>query len=249
MPFQIVESGTENESESASAKIIEIPSHVAVAGDALIDAQPDVSEHAIAQHDEQVKEAAATVERDKNGIAFDATIHTGSRLKDGTWRVRRSAKGLASKVAKPAGSVDAANEAQSRAAGAAAAGALFMLGRAFGGEEWAPTAEEVKMQSDAWSNYFVAKNVRDFPPGIALVIAVGSYAGPRLAMPKTREKMGRAKSWFTLRAIKWRVTRELKRRGIAATVVIRDGDLFINGQQYQHWIAARERPIEPVKKP
>ena len=43
---------------------------------------------------------------------------------------------------------------------------------------------------DAFTQYYEAKGITDFPPGIALAIWAIAYAGPRLAQPQVRERFG-----------------------------------------------------------
>lgn len=217
------------------------------AAEQILGSMPDVQQHAIEQHEQQAAEAAANVEKDDAGTPFDPAIHTGTKLKNGTWRLRKAAKNPGSTVATPRGKKNAAQPAEdnsaaeklaaANAAGAMAAASVFMLGRAFGGKEWEPTPQEVEMQSAAWGAYFVAKDVTDFPPGMALCIALGAYAGPRFQMPETKKKMGRVKTWIALRIARNRLRKELKKRGIQARVTIHEGELFINDTRADSWKA------------
>lgn len=219
------------------------------AGDAaaeILGAMPDVQQHAIDQHETATAEAAANVEKDADGVPFDAKIHTGSKLKSGKWRLRKAAQSPGSTVATPRGKKNAATTetadasaaeklASANAAGAMAAASVFMLGRAFGGKEWEPTPQEVEMQSAAWGAYFLAKDVTDFPPGVALTIAIGAYAAPRFQMPETKKKMGRFRNWIALRIARSKLRKEFKKRGIEANVHIRDGELWINDTRADSW--------------
>lgn len=213
---------------------------------------PSPSEHALSQMEEtQVSggddssgETSTTPasNTDDFGTVFDPLKHTGSKLKNGAWRERKKSTVAAPRKKKDAAPQPSAadlkkaeNEAQCRGAGVVAAGTMFMLCRGIMGEEWQPTADEVAMQNEAWGNYFVAKGVSDVPPGMALALGIGAYVAPRLTKPKTQEKLGRAKTWIALRFARWKIRRELKKRGITATVTIENGGIFINGTRADSW--------------
>lgn len=53
---------------------------------------------------------------------------------------------------------------------------------------------EKDMMIDATEKYFRAQNIPDIPPGVMLIIVIGMYAGPRFAMPKTREKFAQLRA-------------------------------------------------------
>lgn len=203
-------------------------------------AMPEVQEHAVAQHENAVAETAAQVEKDSDGVAFDSKIHTGTKLKSGQWRKRKAGSIVAApskKKGKEATPTEpqTADESQARAAGVVAAGTMFMFCRALMGEEWNPSADEVEMQNTAWGNYFVAKGIKDIPPGAALLMAVGAYAGPRFTKPKTQARVSAAKTWVVLRIARWKIRRALKQQGIAAEVTIQDGEIFIDGTRADSW--------------
>ena len=229
----------------------DVPGDVLNAANSIMESAPGISQHAIDAHNREREETAAdeSANVDSAGTPFDPKIHTGSKLKNGTWRTRKNAQAAgSSKVVKPRGknssTPDAAaaeaaaakNAAEAKAAGIMAATAMFSLGRAFGGDEWKPDdAAEFTFQSEAWGNYFLAKGVYDVPPGLALCIAIGGYVGPRLTRPKTSQKVAGIKKWVALRVVRWKLTRALKREGIQATVTIKDGDIFINGTRSDLW--------------
>lgn len=204
---------------------------------------PDIQEHAIAQHDAAQAEIDANTPRDIDGVAFDPKLHTGTQLKNGKWRTKRGAvsgstvarsrRDKSEPVADPAAEKRALLESQSRAAGAVAAASVFMMGRALGGDEWTPRTDpvnEVEMMQTAFGDYFVAKGINDFPPGVALCVALGMYAAPRFTMPETQTRVQRFKAWIALRMARRRLRAELRKQGIDAKITIKDGALFINGQ-------------------
>lgn len=212
---------------------------------------PQPSEHALSQMEEteasgggeSTETATAPASNtDDFGTVFDAMKHTGIKLKNGAWRERKKSTVAAPRKKKDAAPQPSAadlkkaeNEAQCRGAGIVAAGTMFMLCRGIMGDEWQPTADEVAMQNEAWGNYFVAKGVSDVPPGMALALGIGAYVAPRLTKPKTQQKLGAAKTWVALRFARWKIRRELKKRGITATVTIENGGIFINGTRADSW--------------
>jgi hypothetical protein len=234
-----------DDSPTPQQPAIEIPGAVAAAGDDILGTMPDVQQHAIDQHQQKQQDALDNAERDDAGTPFDPAIHTGTKLKNGTWRLRKGAKNPGSVVAQSrtrsanggpsaavqsAPTVDVEKVAAAQAAGAMAASAVFMACRGFGGEEWKPTPAEVEMQSAAWGAYFLAKDITDMPPGMMLCIALGSYAGPRFSMPQTSAKVGRVKNWIALRIAKRKIKQELRKRGLNMRVEIKDGVLLVDGK-------------------
>lgn len=213
---------------------------------------PQPSEHALSQMEETQtsggEESPAAPQEgapkvDDFGTPFDPEKHTGSKLKNGRWRERkksvvaapRGKKKDATPQPSPQDIKRAENEAQCRAAGVVAAGAMFMLCRGIMGEEWTPSNDEIEMQNQNWGNYFVAKGISDIPPGAALFMGICAYAAPRFTKPKTQAKVSAAREWITLRIARWKIRRELKKRGIAAEVYIQDGEVFINGTRADSW--------------
>lgn len=83
----------------------------------------------------------------------------------------------------------------------AVADGLFMVGRALGGEEWIPVKtdagkDERLMITDALNEYFLSLGGVDFPPGIALVVAIGSYVSYRIMYgPQTQARIKAAVAW------------------------------------------------------
>lgn len=201
------------------------PTAVARIADTLLSEIPTVQEHAVAEHATQQKLDAL---RDSAGVMFDESIHQrdaqGQPVKTagGQWAKRRGRKagsGPTKSVAAPplvgtSGPV-ATPVDQARAAGANAAKALVTLGMLIGGDEWKPLqvegVDEFAQLQTAFGDYFVAKNLRDIPPGIALLICVGGYVGPRCFAPVTRSRLSVAKAWISEKAKRfyiWYVSRK-----------------------------------------
>lgn len=164
--------------------------------------------------------------RDRDGNSFDPDHHQTND--DGTpktgkgdyllkRRGRKKGSGNShhsSVVSRPGqgaqGMQDSGQNANQTAAalesGRAAANLVFAVGMAIGGEEWQPIKdskhgldEKLQLES-AFGQYFLATGKTDIPPGWALTISLGSYALPRLAMPKTQTRaksvMGKLKAWW-----------------------------------------------------
>lgn len=225
----------------------------------IIGDQPTVSEHAIAAAGGKITAEAAgddsapladSTDRDSAGDAWDANIHSANKqkTKNGTWRRKRGA-GASSRVMLPDQRAKVAAEAGETAknnanmAGAAAANSIFLLGTMFGGEEWRPITidekgfsfapvDEKAMMQEAFANYMLAKGVTDFPPGLSLAMALMAYVAPRLAMPKTQERMKGIKGWIALRLAKRKVKKAFKKAGVDADVTIDGNQLLINGKAY-----------------
>lgn len=228
----------------------------------IIDNMPEPQQHAIdaAASDDvaaQQEVSNASGQTDDSGEVWNAAIHAtgkdggGVKTVKGLWRRRKgtgSGPRTASKVYKPAdnSASEAAAKTQeiaiasARASGVAIATSMFMIGRAFGGEAWAPTPEEVAANNEAWSAYCLAKGIHDFPPGIAVCIVTLAYVGPRLFIPETKKRVGTIKQWFAVRVAKYRVKKELKKRGVKAHVSIEGAagvnpyaSILVNGKPYE----------------
>lgn len=192
----------------------------------IIEKTPSVSEHVIEQ--EQTKQAAIEAEKERFPD-FDPSIHAvdenghpipkaggkGWRLKRGRKKGGTSNGDSTQKRASQLGNFQANaqdHKVESRAAGKAATALLIQTGMVLGGEEWQPIIDptsgvnEPLMLETAFTDYFAAKEITDFPPNIALAIAVVGYAAPRFAQPKTKTRLQRFGLW-----IKERIPRRKKR--------------------------------------
>jgi hypothetical protein len=206
------------------------------AAESIIDQLPEPQQHAIDQHLQEQGEAAANVEVDVDGVPYDSEIHTGTKLKSGKWRLKRKGGSVVGKT-KGTEAVDAAqpttesqSEVQARAAGQMAAAMAITLAKVYA-PDFKPSEEIITLQNEAWGNYFVAKGFKDFPPGLALVIASGTLAVAAASTPKGQERTGKLKEWVRLRVVKWKVKRYLKRNNIKAKVEITNGEVLVNGSR------------------
>ena len=205
---------------------------------------PPVSEHTVAAHDAAEAEKASRFAdlRDASGAAFDPEIHVTdangepSLTKLGKLKRRPGRKGSPASSANTSrlGTLSSAQKTgqagepgtatpgavSPRVAGRFAADALILLGVQIGGEEWLPAVnEEIGLDEKAtlemaFGDYFEAKNIADFPPGVALTIAVLGYAAPRFAKPKTQKRVGRLKGWVARKLAE----RKLRKEGVRAEV-------------------------------
>lgn len=235
-----------NAPTASGAESTTIAANLTEIGAALANGMPEVQEHAVAQAAAEQQSANANP-TDKNGDIFNPAIHVtgpdgqGEKTVRGTWALKRGRKGgnpapvtntgtvrnstLGGPAAPPSPQAlqmqqQQALQAQSRAAGVAAAEMLFMAGQAFGGEEWAPMEnksiglDERAMMHGAFGDYFVAKGKTDIPPGAALCFCIIAYAGPRFTMPKTQTRYQKVKGAI----VTWWVNRKLRKAGVELQV-------------------------------
>jgi hypothetical protein len=115
--------------------------------------------------------------------------------------------------ATPAPDAAAKSSAGRLLAARAAASTLISAGIWYGGDEWRPykgtvegrDIDERQSLINAFDEYFAAKEIDDFPPGIALTITVWAYAAPRVTMQgtanRTKSLWGRFKLWLVKRKL------------------------------------------------
>ncbi len=203
----------------------------------LIDTLPEVSDHAIAEHEAaQERNSGANdaqpsapqtsanpkgLPTDKNGKPYDPTTH---EISPKTGKAIKKRSGVKSSVVTPQKSagVDVLQNAQkvddlqkAHMNGRFAAGATFAALQGIFGEEFAPRkdaalGDEFEYLTGAYGDYFAASGMTDIPPGWALVIAIGSIAAPRLAMPKTKSRLSRVKDWVISKVFAWKARRTVK---------------------------------------
>lgn len=162
--------------------------------------------------------------RDKDGVSFDPDRHLMN--KDGTPALQRDGKlkirpgrpqrnrpfsrvwaGVDSDGTPPEEAPIITEDMQFLATGRSTAAAVFAGCQALGGADWKPSAEERALVEEAFAQQARASGLRDLPPWVTVSIALGNYAGPRLAQDKTRTKLAgwwgrmkwRAKAWYARR--------------------------------------------------
>jgi hypothetical protein len=210
----------ENNTENAVPIDTPIDDSLRDIADTIAEASPDVQQHVVdARAAEETQKADGPVDAD--GVPYDESIHSkgtngaGVFTAKGTWRKRRGYAGRASpsrnstvgSMAQPTeadANVEALKNA-ARSAGIALAQMTFMTGQIIGGIEWKPIlredlgVDENAFMTDAYTNYCLAKNITDIPPGVALSFALIAYIGPRFAMPITQSRMSKVKDWATMK--------------------------------------------------
>jgi hypothetical protein len=193
-------------------------------------------------------------ESDASGAKFDPAIHSADRdgkgilNASGLWRKKRKSKVASGD--KPAatavvveGQMTEQQKAQARMAGVAAAHATVMAGRMFGGDEWIPVVrtvdtgegkkasmDERAMLEGAYGDYFIATGKSDFPPGVALFMALAMYATPRFTMPVTKSRIQSIKEWAARKWLNWKHKRAVK-KGEAAE---KDADVRGESNRRKH---------------
>jgi hypothetical protein len=71
---------------------------------------------------------------------------------------------------------------------------VWILGEEVGKPADKAEAEGLKL---SFKNYYEARGVPNIPPEFGLVIALGSYIGPRLMHEKSKSKMERVGQWIS----------------------------------------------------
>lgn len=178
--------------------------------------------------------------KDADGQSFDPRLHVTDEsglpklTKTGKLRKRRQPQETAPTTRKPVTSfvatpksehsthdepVDtsaASAAANSRAAGVATANLLITVGMSLGGEEWAPVKntelgiDEKALLENAFADYYLATGKTDLPPGLALTVAVGSYALPRFSKPKTKTRLKILGVWLKQKWENWKNRKQAK---------------------------------------
>ena len=168
--------------------------------------------------------------RDRAGRAFDTAIHktdaSGNPMQnaDGTLRVKPGSGSPKAQMRRAEGQPSSTSTLVTERpytpspteTGRAIADSIFMLGITIGGDEWLPMRDE-KLGIDeqaqayyAWGRYCEARQIKDIPPGIAVVMCCASYVALRLNKPKTQARLQVAKEWLATKWAKWRVRKHGK---------------------------------------
>lgn len=214
--------------------------NVGAIGASLLDAMPEVQDHAIEQEQARQAEISDAYKGlvDKNGTEFDPSIH--KTKKDGSPTISKTGKLMlkpnaskpsenstktasasttqnASQVSENSEKTEMSEGDQQRctALGKVSANMIFACGRMLGGEEWQPIRQkgydEVAAMEQAFADYYIASGKSEMSAGTALTMAIGSYALPRFTMPKTKEKIKK----YSTKAIVWWKTRKTKKEDAA----------------------------------
>lgn len=236
---QPVNGDDESSSESTESVSVGVLGHIT---DDLISDMPQVSDNAIAEHEEQERKFNANDETpaanaspvsgsaptDKNGKAYDPNTHEISPLTGKAIKKRRGGKSgstsssvvVNSQTSKSSqiSTVDK-SVVEARATGKFAASAMIGLCVGVFGDEFNPqktdTYDERGYLENAFGDYFVATGRTDLPPSMALVVAIGVYVAPRFTQPKTQTKLGAIKDWAISKYFGWRAKKDLKKQNLA----------------------------------
>jgi len=149
---------------------------------------------------------------DSSGTVFDPEIH--QTKKDGSPSYTKS--GRFRKIRRPNGSAAPSEpepeDSRHRTAAEGTVAAIEMLGVMLGGEAFRyikdrkAKIDERAAGIDAWSAYFEAQGIEDFPPGIVVAIWAITYAAPRFGDPTVRQRfaaLGSRVSKGAKRVLRW----------------------------------------------
>lgn len=205
----------------------------------LIENQSEVQPHAVEAEKSKISgeksdagksdNNATGALKDSAGTFFDPSIHMTdssgkpSLTKLGRFRKKTVKNRDPSIVQRPGsdaqGKQDSGQNAGSREAAFAVVSTIEQVGMILAGDEWRMLADpaigldEKRQGIDAWTYYFDAKGVTDFPPGVALAIWAISYALPRFTMPKTKSRMERVGNWLKIKILSRRNKKQPEDKG------------------------------------
>jgi len=196
--------------------------------DEILESSPDVNQAYI--EGTEAAQAAASVAasdvKDSEGAVFNSELHAVNKdgepslTATGKFRKKRGASKVAiTNTALAEQQKLEKDRIAARAAGQLAADMLIGSSVTLLGDEWVPigskgTQEPIQFDEHsnlrrAFADYFEAKNISDFPPGIMLSIAVTSYAMPRLVAGKeTKTRLAKMKIWIAERYNKMKRSRK-----------------------------------------
>ncbi len=181
-----------------------MPATLESIGEELASNMPEPQEHAIKEEQEKASNEAASIV-DRAGNPFNSEVHEtdaqgAPRLnKDGTVKKKRGNKGgkKSSLVAEAPGIPSATKTGQAIADG------IFSLGILIFGSDGQPIKndeyglDERSNMYGAWGRYCEAKDIKDFPPGVAVAMATIGYFLPRLFSEKAKPRFAKAKAWLS----------------------------------------------------
>ncbi len=174
----------------------------------FLDEMPEPSEFVIDKAQANADAIKNNPVVDSDGTIFDDAMHMTNndgplltikgkfRKKPG--RKKSTPDSLKSQLSAP----EVTETVDSEMAAKMAAELLVTLGMQIGGDEWKPVIneeyglDEMANLKYSFKTYFDDRGIVDFPPGIALIIAVGSYALPRFRLPKTKSRLAVVGSWI-----------------------------------------------------
>jgi len=188
------------------------------------------------QETARIEQEAAAGPVDKNGNTFDPSQHQtnadgspkvsaatgklllkrGRKAGAGTTRQAKSTVNTTGVQGKQVPGQPGLSEAQLQNAavtGNVAASMLINVSMMIGGADFAPQVDqktgidEKAALESAFTDYFIATEKTDFPPGVALTLTIGMYILPRFMLPTVQTNM-KAKGW---RIYTWWQNRKLNK--------------------------------------
>ena len=173
-------------------------------GEELAATMPGVSEHAVAAHEQDERRLESDAIRDSDNEVFDPQIHASKNgiptyTATGKFRKRKASTRTSDRGKdEHSGQVELV---QYRAAGAAAAETLRTFACTLGGQEFNYLEDkqsgfsEREHMTSAFTEYFKAKGIDDFPPGAALTIAVFGYISVRFSNKNVQTRSAKIYMW------------------------------------------------------
>lgn len=147
-------------------------------------------------------------QRDAAGNLFDRDLHSVDTdgqpklTKNGYFRFKRGAKANPDRARgiNIPGQGELSLDEPSPLAKTAALG-YIQTGVMVFGAEWLPdpTKREQEFLTQAFHDFFVAHEMEDLPPGLALAVACFAYAAPRMHQPATQSKLHQISTWVQLK--------------------------------------------------
>lgn len=230
---------TETTRETETPEVAEVSTDIASIIDDIDEESPEPNRAAI-EGFRAIREVPITGEaqsapdagvggpRDRFGSAFDPAMHhtnddgTPKLFKGKLRRKRQSKVGIVSPqpVASSIGQRTPEQIQKARLAGRVMADSFVSCAQMIGGHEFAPmvgTHDGMKIDEkaelrNAFADYCEAKDIGDFPPGIALSIALLGYVGPRFAMPETQSRTKRFTNWLGAKWLTWKNRRATRKQ-------------------------------------
>lgn len=196
----------------------------------LIENQSDVQQHAVDAEKAQIEKEKKDYEglTDRFGKSFDPNVHVvgqdgkPSLTKLNKLKCKPGRNGSASIVSKRTDKEQVnsvADKGNPREAAIALVNSIEALGTMLANEEWAFIkndeygVDERARGYDVFEEYFKAKDIGDFPPGVAVAVWAIAYVLPRFRMPKTQSKMQRFSNWIKAKILMRRNKKQPKDKG------------------------------------
>ena len=180
---------------------------------AVFDGKPEPSQHVI----DDLQQTMEMPDLDAAGTPFDENAHMVDNNGKGMKFIKGARKGQwkpktgSQRLNKTSDKYHAAQNKQNTA-GLVVSGMFsnccLITGQYLDDLEiWTLKQEERLMMDNAFVDYFDAKEMKDLPPGVALVSAMSIVILPRLMQPKAKSKLSTVASGISLKWKEWRSKR------------------------------------------